>query len=112
VVIQPSLRVSISVDGKDAIVAGQPAISVDAKKKELVGDFNNSGREYRPAGSPEPTRVHDFVDPKRGRAAPHGIYDIGDDKGWVSIGIDHDTPAFGVNPIRSRGAPATWAPIL
>lgn len=86
---------------KDAIAAGQPAISVDTKKKELVGNFKNGGREYRPAGSPEPVRVHDFVDPKLGRAAPYGVYDIGDDKGWVSVGIDHDTAAFAVNAIRS-----------
>jgi hypothetical protein len=86
---------------KDAITAGQPAISVDTKKKELVGDFKNGGREYQPAGAPEPVRVHDFVDPKLGRAAPYGIYDIANDKGWVSVGIDHDTAAFAVNAIRS-----------
>jgi transposase len=86
---------------KAAITAGQPAISVDTKKKELVGDFKNGGREYRPAGSPEPVRVHDFIDPKLGRAAPYGVYDIADDKGWVSVGIDHDTAAFAVNTIRS-----------
>lgn len=86
---------------KAAIAAGQPAISVDTKKKELVGDFKNAGREYRPAGSPEPVRVHDFIDPKLGRAAPYGVYDIADDKGWVSVGIDHDTAAFAVNAIRS-----------
>ena len=86
---------------KAAIAADQPAISVDTKKKELVGDFKNGGREYRPAGSPEAVRVHDFVDPKLGRAAPYGVYDIADDKGWVSVGIDHDTAAFAVNAIRS-----------
>jgi hypothetical protein len=84
-----------------AIAAGQPAISVDTKKKELIGDFKNNGREYRPAGSPEPVRVHDFVDPTLGRASPYGVYDIADDKGWVSVGIDHDTAAFAVNAIRS-----------
>ncbi len=84
-----------------AIAAGQPAISVDTKKKELVGDFKNGGREYRPAGLPEAVRVHDFIDPKLGRASPYGIYDIGDDKGWVSVGIDHDTAAFAVNAIRT-----------
>jgi hypothetical protein len=86
---------------KAAIAANQPAISVDTKKKELVGKFKNGGREYQPAGSPEPVRVHDFIDPKLGRAAPYGIYDIADDKGWVSVGIDHDTAAFAVNAIRS-----------
>ena len=86
---------------KGAIAADQPAISVDTKKKELVGDFKNGGREYRPAGSPEQVRVHDFIDPKLGRAAPYGVYDIADDKGWVSVGVDHDTAAFAVNAIRS-----------
>jgi hypothetical protein len=83
------------------IAAGQPAISVDTKKKELVGDFKNGGRDYRPAGLPEQVRVHDFVDPKLGRAAPYGVYDIADDKGWISVGIDHDTAAFAMNSIRS-----------
>ena len=92
-------HIAETVEG--AITAGQPAISVDTKKKELVGDFKNGGREYRPAGSPEPVRVHDFVDPKLGRAAPYGVYDIANDKGWVSVGIDHDTAAFAVNAIRS-----------
>jgi hypothetical protein len=84
-----------------AIAAGQPAISVDTKKKELVGPFKNGGREYQPKGSPEPVRVHDFIDKTLGRAAPYGIYDIADDTGWVSVGIDHDTAAFAVNAIRS-----------
>jgi hypothetical protein len=84
-----------------AIAAGQPVISVDTKKKELVGDFKNGGREYLPSGSPEQVRVHDFIDPKLGRAAPYGVYDIADDKGWISVGIDHDTAAFAVNAIRS-----------
>jgi hypothetical protein len=84
-----------------AIAAEQPAISVDTKKKELVGDFKNGGREYQLAGSPERVRVHDFVDPALGRAAPYGVYDIADDKAWVSVGIDHDTAAFAVNAIRS-----------
>jgi len=84
-----------------AITADQPAISVDTKKKELVGAFKNGGREYQSAGAPELVRVHDFVDPKLGRAAPYGVYDIAEDKGWVSVGIDHDTAAFAVNAIRS-----------
>ena len=84
-----------------AIEADQPAISVDTKKKELVGAFKNGGREWRPAGSPETVRVHDFVDPKLGRASPYGVYDLAADKGWVSVGIDHDTAAFAVNAIRS-----------
>ena len=86
---------------QQAIEANQPAISVDTKKKELVGAFKNAGQEWRPAGSPEAVRVHDFVDPSLGRAAPYGVYDIAADKGWVSVGIDHDTAAFAVNAIRS-----------
>jgi len=77
-----------------------PVVSVDTKKKELVGDFKNGGRELRPKGSPEEVRVHDFIDPGLGRAVPYGVYDIIDDKGWVSVGVDHDTAAFAVNTIR------------
>ena len=84
-----------------ALAAGAPAISVDTKKKELVGDFRNGGREWRPKGSPEDVRVHDFVIPELGRAAPYGVYDIAANAGWVSVGIDHDTGAFAVNAIRS-----------
>ncbi len=83
-----------------ALAAGEPAISVDTKKKELVGDFKNAGREYRPKGQPEAVRVHDFVIPELGRASPYGVYDIGDNAGWVSLGIDHDTASFAVNAIR------------
>jgi transposase len=85
---------------KAALAADQPAISVDTKKKELVGDFKNSGREYRPKGDPEKVRVHDFKIPELGRAAPYGVYDIADNAGWVSVGIDHDTASFAVNAIR------------
>jgi len=73
---------------------GQPAISVDTKKKELVGDFKNSGREWRPRGQPEEVRVHDFRDPKRPKAIPYGVYDLTRNEGWVSVGIDHDTARF------------------
>jgi hypothetical protein len=79
---------------------GQPAISVDTKKKELVGDFKNGGRDWRPRGQPEEVRVHDFQDPALGKAIPYGVYDILNNQGWVSIGIDHDTAAFAVNTIR------------
>ncbi len=79
---------------------GQPAISVDTKKKELVGDFKNGGRDWRPQGQPEEVRVHDFQDPLLGKAIPYGVYDILNNQGWVSIGIDHDTAAFAVNTIR------------
>ena len=85
---------------KAALAAGQPAISVDTKKKELVGDFRNAGRELRPKGRPEPVRVHDFKIPELGRAAPYGVYDIAGNTGWVSVGIDHDTASFAVNAIR------------
>jgi transposase len=84
----------------EALAAGEPAISVDTKKKELVGNFKNGGREYRPKGQPEPVRVHDFLIPELGRAAPYGVYDIADNAGWVSLGIDHDTASFAVNAVR------------
>jgi hypothetical protein len=80
--------------------AGQPAISVDTKKKELVGDFKNGGRELRPKGQPEPVRVHDFVIPELGKVAPYGVYDIAANTGWVNLGITHDTAAFAVESIR------------
>jgi len=73
---------------------GQPAISVDTKKKELVGDFKNSGREWRPRGQPEEVRVHDFRDPDKPKAIPYGVYDLTRNEGWVSVGIDHDTARF------------------
>ena len=79
---------------------GQPVISVDTKKKELVGDFKNSGREWRPKGSPEEVRVHDFIIPEMGRANPYGVYDLTRNQGWVSVGTDHDTAAFAVGTIR------------
>src|ERR1700728_1847987 len=85
---------------KSALAAEQPAISVDTEKKELVGDFKNAGREYRPNGRPEDVRVHDFLIPELGRASPYGVYDIADNAGWVSVGVDHDTASFAVNSIR------------
>jgi len=78
----------------------QPVISVDTKKKELVGDFKNDGRELRPKGDPEKVRVHDFVIPELGRAAPYGVYDMTQNAGWVSVGVDHDTAAFAAQSIR------------
>ena len=80
--------------------AGQPVISVDTKKKELVGKYRNSGREWRPQGSPEEVKVHDFVDKELGRAIPYGVYDLGRNEGWVSVGSDHDTSEFAVETIR------------
>src|SRR5438445_4879531 len=79
--------------------AGQPVISVDAKKKELVGDFKNAGRQWRPTGQPEPVRVHDFLIPERGKAIPYGVYDLTRNAGWVSVGIDHDTATFAAQTI-------------
>lgn len=88
----------------------QPVISVDTKKKELVGDFKNTGAELRPRGDPEKVRVHDFVIPELGRAAPYGVYDLANNSGWVSVGVDHDTSAFAVETIRrwwlSMGQPS------
>ncbi len=78
------------------IVRKQPVISVDTKKKELVGDFKNAGRDWRPKGEPEKVRVHDFVIPELGRAAPYGVYDLAQNMGWVSVGVDHDTASFAV----------------
>jgi len=82
--------------------SGDPVISVDAKKKELVGAYKNGGREWRPVGEPEPVKVHDFIDPALGKANPYGVYDVANNTGWVSVGTDHDTAAFAVNTI------ATW----
>jgi transposase len=78
---------------------GEPVLSVDAKKKELVGDFKNAGREWRPKGEPEEVRVHDFVIPEQGKAIPYGVYDLSRDEGWVSVGIDHDTASFAVHAL-------------
>ena len=82
-------------------VAGDPVISVDTKKKELIGTFKNGGSDYRPKGCPEAVNVHDFVDKTLGKVAPYGIYDPVDNTGWVSLGIDHDTAEFAVNAIEA-----------
>jgi transposase len=79
---------------------GHPVISVDAKKKELIGDFANKGKEYQPKGSPEPVRVYDFVDKNLGKITPYGVYDETTNSGWVSVGVDHDTAQFAVESIR------------
>ena len=79
----------------------RPAVSVDTKKKELVGDFKNNGREWHPAGSPPEVRVHDFVDEALGKVIPYGVYDLLNDQGWVSVGTDHDTAEFAAHSIRS-----------
>jgi hypothetical protein len=82
------------------LMVGDPVISVDTKKKELVGDFKNGGREFRPKGDPEQVRVHDFIIPELGRANPYGVYDVAQNAGWVSVGTDHDTATFAVESIR------------
>ena len=84
-----------------AIASSEPAISVDTKKKELVGDFKNGGREWRPKGQPEGVRVHDFKIKELGRVAPYGVYDICENVGWVGVGTDHDTAEFAVATIRN-----------
>jgi DDE family transposase len=82
------------------IAEGSPVISVDTKKKELVGRYANGGREWRPVGDPEKGNTHDFPDPRVGKAIPYGIYDLGWDLGWVNVGVDHDTAGFAVESIR------------
>ena len=89
----------INTQAKAFLAANEPVISVDTKKKELVGNFKNAGREWRPKGTPEEVNVHDFIDPKLKRAVPYGVYDINNNTGWVSVGTDHDTAAFAVNAI-------------
>jgi hypothetical protein len=82
------------------VAAGQPVISVDTKKKELVGDYANGGKEWQPKGEPEGVQVHDFIDPEVGKAVPYGVFDIGANEGWVSVGDDADPAAFAVATIR------------
>jgi len=84
----------------DFLKADEPVISIDTKKKELVGNFKNAGREWRRQGQPEIVNVHDFIDPKLARAVPYGVYDINNNLGWVSVGTDHDTASFAVHAIR------------
>jgi hypothetical protein len=89
----------ISAQVRHFQAAGQPVISVDTKKKELVGDFKNAGRAWRPTGQPEAVRVHDFLIPAQGKAVPYGVYDLTRNAGGVSVGIDHDTASFAVRTI-------------
>ena len=91
----------INEQAKAFLQEGQPVISVDTKKKELIGNFKNGGREYRKQGDPVKVNVHDFLDKEKGKVAPYGVYDIGKNKGWVSVGITSDTAEFAVNTIRS-----------
>ncbi len=91
-------HLNAQVEGQ--LAAGEPVVSVDTKKKELIGQFKNGGRELRPKGQPEQVRVHDFLIPELGRVSPYGVYDIGQNEAWVSVGTDHDTAAFAVASIR------------
>lgn len=99
----------INTIAEEAMSNGQPVISVDTKKKELVGQYKNGGKEWRPQGDPEKVNVYDFVDKELGRANPYGVYDIANNTGWVSVGTDHDTASFAVATIRrwwfAMGAP-------
>jgi hypothetical protein len=90
----------INTQAKAFPAANEPVISVDTKRKELVGNFKNNGREWRRNGAPELVNVHDFIDPKLSRAVPYGVYDVTNNVGWVSVGTGHDTAAFAVNAIR------------
>ena len=85
---------------KQRLAAGNPVISVDTKKKELVGAYKNNGTTWRPEGKPESVKVHDFIDKELGRANPYGVYDVASNTGWVSVGTDHDTASFAVETIR------------
>jgi transposase len=90
----------LNEQAKQHLAAGQPVISVDTKKQELVGRFANTGREWQPAGEPERVNVHDFPGDAAGKAIPYGVYGLGANAGWVSVGTDHDTAAFAVATIR------------
>jgi len=90
----------ISDQTKQRLASGNPVISVDTKKKELVGAYKNNGTNWHPEGEPELVKVHDFIDKELGRANPYGVYDIGSNTGWVSVGTDHDTASFAVETIR------------
>jgi hypothetical protein len=90
----------LNEQAKIHLTDGQPVLSVDTKKKELVGRFANGGREWQPTGEPERVNVHDFPDPTLGKAIPYGVYDVGANRGWVSVGVDHDTAAFAVQTLR------------
>jgi len=90
--INEAVQLQLSLD--------EPVISVDTKKKELIGEYKNGGRELQPKGKPEQVRVHDFIDREKGRVSPYGVYDLKQNEGWVSVGTDHDTGAFAVESIR------------
>jgi transposase len=91
---------NINRQAQEYLATADPVISVDTKKKELVGEFKNGGREWRPKGLPEKVKVHDFAEPELGRAIPYGVYDLATNSGWVSVGVDHDTSTFAVETVR------------
>ena len=91
----------LNAEARAHLDAGEPVISVDTKKKELVGEYANGGQEYQPKGRPQRVLVHDFPDPEMPKAVPYGVYDIGSNEGWVSVGDDGDTAAFAVASIRT-----------
>ncbi len=90
----------LNEQAREHLAAGQPVVSVDTKKKELVGNYANGGAEWQPTGAPVEVDVHDFPDPTLGKAIPYGVYDLGANTGWVSVGRDHDTAAFAVATLR------------
>jgi hypothetical protein len=92
----------INAQAEDRLKRGEPVISVDTKRKELIGPFKNNGRTWRPLGEPEEVKVHDFNVKELGRAYPYGVYDLAQDEGWVSVGTDHNTSGFAVQTIRLR----------
>jgi Rhodopirellula transposase DDE domain len=89
----------LNTQATEHLAAGAPVISVDTKKKELVGEYKNAGQQWRPAGEPTRVKVHDFVDAELGKANPYGVYDVAANTGWVAVGTDHDTAAFAVSTI-------------
>ncbi len=93
--------VHINNQSKEFLASGKPVLSIDCKKKELVGNFKNGGREWEPKGQPIETNVHDFKDKELGKAIPYGIYDVGRNEGWMNVGCDHDTAEFAVNGLRT-----------
>jgi len=90
----------INAAAKEFLGHGWPAISVDTKKKELIGPFKNAGKEWQKKGEPIEVNMHDFADPALGKVIPYGVYDVGRNQGWVSLGISHDTAQFAVEAIR------------
>lgn len=90
----------LNAQSRDFLARGQPVVSVDTKKKELVGDFKNAGRTWRPVKQPLRVQVHDFPDPQQGKAVPYGVYDLSQNRGFVNVGTSHDTPDFAVESLR------------